>query len=360
MRYLGIFTNTDDSEDPITRISGNTRVDRILPAERTLIKGEIRNESTFSALKINFYSSLRETQAIKLGTGECLEVLNQPCERLQIETADQQYGEYSYQFQIIAADNEEDLQILLRYSNIKKKLQNLIKRQFYPEIGTFTTNSMIGDLFRRRSLNLANYPDLYIKNLNGGGAAELVSSTVLEVSHDTVAGSYAAASAYSGVHNSYFDPIVNIRRIDLDSIIYSIGFDYDTGFEAGLLWTTAGTPPVERTAGTKQFGFYISPSSETWRLYIDTIVQQYDIDTGVEVDQSPSIMTNFGLEATPAGSKLVSRILEGTYSITFEDERTFSLAPTEALFPNFYTFNQTRISGARRGIGSFGWSAAAK
>ena len=90
MRYLGIFTNTDDSEDPITRISGNTRVDRILPAERTLIKGEIRNESTFSALKINFYSSHREPQAITLGTGECLEVMTHPCDRLQIEQPDQQ------------------------------------------------------------------------------------------------------------------------------------------------------------------------------------------------------------------------------------------------------------------------------
>ncbi|MDA8030379.1 MAG: hypothetical protein MPJ22_00400 [Pirellulales bacterium] len=360
MRYLGLFTNVEDG-DKITRIDPNEKIDRIFPStEIGLISGEIRNESGFSSLIINFYSVRREIQEIVLAPNEAIDFTNLPCERLQVTVADQQLGEISYVVQLLSADSQEEVDQLLIYAQIKKKLHRITNKIFYPEIGSFVPNTIIADIFRRRMLNLPDHFPLYETATASGGLTEIENNTTLAVSHAGNVGSSAAASSFGAFHNSYFDPVVNINTIILESIIFDLDYQLEAGYEMGLFWNVDGAPWSTIVPGVKKFGFYKKPNNSNWFCHIDDIVSVADIDTGISLGSAPSILTRHILRATPAGSMLASVALIGNSEVAFEDERAFTLAPTEALFPNYYTRNDSRVGPNRAGIGSYGWSAEAR
>ncbi|MDA7994135.1 MAG: hypothetical protein MPJ25_13980 [Pirellulales bacterium] len=336
-------------------------VDRIFPTKSVgFVKGELVNESGFSTLIVNFYSARRENQELILKPREAVEVDNFPCERLQIKVKDDQVGQYSYTLQLLDADDDLEVMRLLEYSSLKKNFHGSLKRTYYPEIGSFVPNSQIADIFRRRMLNLPNYHPLYEITEVAGGTSQIQYNTILAVSVPGAVGASAAASAFSGFHNSYYDPVILLDTITLEALIFDLGFELRAGYEIGMFWNVDGAAWTTIEPAVKKFGFYKKPNNSNWFFHIDDTVSQSEIDTGISLATAPAIGTRFILKATPSGSELISQLMIGTFEVAFENTRSFSLAPTEALFPNFYARNDSLEDAGRFGIGSYGWSAEAR
>lgn len=358
MKYLGIVSSAMQ-DNTIKQIGAGEKIDRKLPGSNLFLKGQLVNESSISSLKVVFYSPRHEIQEIIIEPNESIEFINQPCDRLQIETVGQDtIGQVSYFFQTIQPDTEEEIISLLQYSNIKKK-QTEDQLFFYPELSASLPNRILGDHFRRRTLNLTDYPVLYVVDQKDGSAEiNEQSSLVITGTPQLGAENYASVlAAQTSIHNSYFDQLSQIVKIETEIIIYPIS--NAQGYECGAFWSRQADPWNTITAGIKKFGIYRKPFENDWFLHVDNLKgAAEEVDTGLNIGQNSLILVRWLWDK----GDLVCSIFTVDNTPLFTHKFTdFGLGPDESLFLNLYSrLDREYQVEEPPGIGSYGWSVTSR